>query len=83
MAETGYERDTRAATFVKELKDLMKKHGVEHLYGSAYYSERSIMVSLATGEYNGETFTMSYRLGNIYNLHAAEVSELSNTFNEH
>lgn len=82
MTETGYERDTRAAAFAKELKDLMKKHGVEHLYGSAY-TDRCIMISLATGEYNGESFTMSYRLGNIYNLHAAEVSELSNTFNEH
>jgi hypothetical protein len=81
MTETDY--DIKAAAFAKELKDLMKKHGVEHLYGSAY-NERYIMISLAAGEhYNGEIFTMSYRLGNIHNLHAAEVSELSNTFNEH
>jgi hypothetical protein len=78
MTETDY--DIKAAAFAKELKDLMKKHEVEHLYGSDL---RCIMISLAAGEHNGESFTMSYRLGNIYNLHAAEVSELSNTFNEH
>jgi hypothetical protein len=80
MTETDY--DIKAAAFAKELKDLMKKHGVEHLYGSAS-TDRCIMISLATGEHNGETFTMSYRLGNIYNLCSVEVSELSNAFNEH
>jgi len=80
MTETDY--DIKAATFARELKDLMRKHGVEHLYGSAY-SDRCIMISLSAGEHNGETFTMSYRLGNVFDLYAAEISELSNTFNEH
>ncbi len=80
MTEIDY--DVRANAFARELKDLMKKHGVENLYGSAY-NDRCIMLSLAAGEHNGETFTMSYRLGNIHNLYAAELSELSNAFNEH
>lgn len=42
MTETDY--DIKAAAFAKELKDLMKKHGVEHLYGSAY-TDRCIMIS--------------------------------------
>jgi hypothetical protein len=80
MTEIDY--DVRANAFARELKDLMKKHGVENLFGNAY-NDRCIMISLAAGEHNGETFTMSYRLGNIHNLYAAELSELSNAFNEH
>jgi len=80
MTETDY--DIKANGFIKELKALMKKHGVVNLIGQSWQGANSIGIGFAAGEHNGETFTMNYRIGNIYKLHAAEVSELSNTFNE-
>jgi hypothetical protein len=80
MTDTNWTKSANA--FAKELKDLMKKHGVVNLCGQSWQGANSIGIGFAAGERNGETFTMNYRIGNIYKLHAAEVSELSNTFNE-
>jgi len=80
MIDSDY--DNQANEFIKELKALMKKHGVVNLSGQSWQGANSIGIGFAAGEHNGETFTMNYRIGNIYKLHAAEVSELSNTFNE-
>ena len=80
MIDSDY--DNQANGFIKELKALMKKHGVVNLRGQSWQGANSIGIGFAAGEHNGETFTMNYRIGNIYKLHAAEVSELSNTFNE-
>ena len=80
MIDSDY--GNQANGFIKELKDLMKKHGVVNLCGQSWQGANSIGIGFAAGEHNGETFTVNYRIGNIYKLHAAEISDLSNTFNE-
>jgi len=83
MTDTNWTKSANA--FAKELKDLMKKHGVSNLYGHVSGLNKisySIGIGFAT-EHNGVTLRKNFRIGNIYKLHAAEVSDLSNTFNEH
>ena len=77
MIDSDY--DNQANEFIKELKALMVKHKVCNLIGGA---NRSILIGFTKGLSNGETFTENYRLGNVFGLYAAEISELSNTFNE-
>jgi hypothetical protein len=70
----------QANDFIKELKALMVKHKVRNLMSG---TDQGILIGLSRGEHNGDAFIMNYRLGNVFDLHAAEISELSNTFNEH
>lgn len=80
MTDTNWTKSANA--FAKELKDLMKKHGVSNLYSHVGpQGANAIGIGFAT-EHNGDAFIMNYRLGNVFNLYAAEISELSNTFNE-
>lgn len=78
MIDSDY--GNQANEFIKELKALMVKHKVCNLIGG---TNQGILIGFTKGESNGETFTENYRLGNVFGLYAAEISELSNTFNEH
>jgi len=78
MIDSDY--GNQANGFIKELKALMEKHKVCNLTGG---TTQGILIGLSRGEHNGDAFIMNYRLGNVFDLHAAEISELSNTFNEH
>lgn len=84
MIDSDY--GNQANEFIKELKALMVKHKVCNLMGGTNQdsigTNRGILIGFTKGESNGETFTENYRLGNVFDLYAAEISELSNTFNE-